>query len=88
MGIETKNGWKKLIETIQYDIQVIKETMINLDRKVTEIMIKHNYLEKRVDNLENNIQKRQQQAFFVVIGGIISFLSGLILLLFSLFSKK
>lgn len=82
-----KNGWKELVRGIQYDIQVVKETMLHLDRKVSEMIVKHSYLERKVEKMEDDSNKRQAQTFYALLGGIISFLSGLILFLFSFFAK-
>lgn len=79
-----KNGWRHIIRIIHYDIAFIKETMVNLDKKISEQMIKHELLEKRVDRIDEDIRKRQFQSFYVIVGAILSFMSGLILFILSI----
>lgn len=82
-----KNGWKELLKSIQYNLDVMKETMLNLDRKITEVVVKYAYLEKRVEKIEDEKEKKNFQSFYLLLGGIISFISGLILFILSIITR-
>ncbi|MEN2998243.1 MAG: hypothetical protein ABDH28_04335 [Brevinematia bacterium] len=84
MGDKSKgNGWKEYIKEVSYNLQVVKETMLNIDKKVAELLIKHETLKERVDKIEEEGKKRIFQNFYVIVGAITSFLTGLVLFIIS-----
>lgn len=83
MGIENKNGYKEWVKQIAYDISMIKETLSHLDKKITETIIKQQYNEKRIDEIESDIKKKSIQYFSIIITSILSFIIGLTLYIIS-----
>ncbi|MEN2997549.1 MAG: hypothetical protein ABDH28_00705 [Brevinematia bacterium] len=78
-----RNGWQHFAKALQWDIQFIKETLLNLDRKITEQVIKHQHLEEKVNKMEEDIRKRQFQTFYAILGAVLSFLTGLLIFILS-----
>ncbi|MEN2998506.1 MAG: hypothetical protein ABDH28_05670 [Brevinematia bacterium] len=81
------NGWKEYIREVSYNLQVVKETMLNIDKKVAELLVKHETLKERVDKIEEEGKKRVFQNFYVIIGAITSFLTGFVLFMISFMAK-
>lgn len=80
MGVEKpKNGYKEWVRQIAYDISVVKELLMSLEKKIVETAVKQQYNEQRLEKMEEELRRRNIQYISILISGILAFISGLIL---------